>query len=93
MKENSYEMIDKYDTLSEKERTIVSNKTMITCETTLSMTPPESPEAPRAGARESSSSKKMTQGRAALACRRNQDDFYLILTPYDFLGCSKKDTF
>lgn len=93
MKENSYEMIDKYDTLSEKERTIVSNKTMITCETTLSMTPPESPEAPRAGARESSSSKKMTQGRAALACRRNQDEFYLILTHYDFLGCSKKDTF
>lgn len=31
------------------------------------MTPPESPEAPLAGASESSSSKKITQGRANLA--------------------------
>jgi hypothetical protein len=31
------------------------------------MTPPESAEDPRAGARESSSSKKMTHGRADLA--------------------------
>jgi len=38
-----------------------------TWETTLSITPPESAEDPRAGARESSSSKKMTHGRADLA--------------------------
>lgn len=38
-----------------------------TWETTLSITPPESPEAPRAGASESSSSKNITHGRAALA--------------------------
>lgn len=31
------------------------------------MTPPESPDAPLAGASESSSSKKITQGRANLA--------------------------
>ena len=40
------------------------------CETTRSMTPPESPEAPRAGASESSSSKKITHGRADLACNK-----------------------
>jgi hypothetical protein len=44
-------------------------KYICTCETTLSITPPESPEAPRAGARESSSSKKITHGRADLACK------------------------
>jgi hypothetical protein len=38
-----------------------------TWETTLSITPPESEEDPRAGARESSSSKKMTHGHADLA--------------------------
>lgn len=36
-------------------------------ETTLSITPPESPDTPLFGARESSSSKKMIHGDAALA--------------------------
>ena len=43
------------------------NEDNYTWETTLSITPPESAEDPRAGARESSSSKKMTHGRADLA--------------------------
>lgn len=52
-----------------KERNLPSSieKIIFTWETTLSITPPESPEAPRAGARESSSSKKITHGRADLA--------------------------
>lgn len=45
------------------------NRTILAWETTRSITPPESPEAPLAGARESSSSKKITQGRADLACK------------------------
>ena len=40
------------------------------CDTTLSITPPESPLRPRLGAMESSSSKKMTEG-AALEARAN----------------------
>jgi hypothetical protein len=44
-----------------------SDDTNYTWETTLSITPPESEEDPQAGARESSSSKKITHGRADLA--------------------------
>lgn len=46
-----------------------------TCDTTRSITPPESPEAPRAGARASSSSKKITQGRAVLACKQTNNQY------------------
>lgn len=37
------------------------------CETTRSITPPESPEMPLLGARESNSSKNIIQGAASLA--------------------------
>lgn len=53
---------------------------VLTWETTLSITPPESPAAPLAGASASSSSKKTTHGRAALACvthkSRSQDWYF-----------------
>lgn len=48
------------------------------CETTLSITPPESPEAPRFGANESNSSKKIIQGDASRALSNTEKDITII---------------
>lgn len=52
------------------------------CDTILSITPPESAPAPRAGARESSSSKKITHGRASLARWKVSRTFFSLSPIY-----------
>jgi hypothetical protein len=61
-------------TSPEDEEDAMPSSSASSCETMRSITPPESPCAPRLGATESSSSKKTTQGRASRArwkTRRN----------------------
>ena len=51
----------------------VPSSSVSSCETTLSMTPPESAPRPRAGARESNSSKNTTHGAISRACMRQTE--------------------
>lgn len=59
-----YNLLPIIKTVPSSLRPSISDKS---CETTLSMTPPESPEIPRLGANESNSSKNIIHGDASLA--------------------------